>query len=177
MTSRTRQPRRVHELALVIAFLFTLAGPAMATDAQSFFKLVDALVYNSRQSPEVVGRGLGVALARSEATSNEVSTVYEGGVSAATPLIRSVTLRLTNPGQQQDNLIALVLDDSALCLTSREVSARYGSGYQLDVPTPRQPRTAPLFQTYRYEWGALRFGFSRQEGKCLQQVRVEFPAR
>lgn len=136
------------------------------------FDLLDTIVYNIRQPVKLLSRVLGVPLVHRPEKSNEVSTVYEARGSTASPLVRSVTVRMTNPGEEQESLIAVVLD-IATCITEDVVAARYGRDFELDVPTPRQPPSAPLCHAYRSGWGALNFAFSRQGAKCLQMIRVE----
>ena len=58
-------------------------------------------------------------------------------------------------------------------ITGKDVVERFGEVSDLIIPYPEQPEEAPVVLVYKYDWGELRFGCSRDESDSLISVVLD----
>lgn len=87
--------------------------------------------------------------------------------------VRRVEFRA--PSGMSDARGGIVLLDlgSEQKVTKKDVELRFGAKFELSVPTPREPPEAPVYHSYRYEWGRIAFGFGRDESGLLRTVVLD----
>jgi len=73
-----------------------------------------------------------------------------------------------NPG----GLIILDLCNTSH-ITGKDVVKRFGEVSDLTIPSPEQPEEDPVFLVYKYDWGKLGFGCSRDESDSLVSVVLD----
>ena len=88
------------------------------------------------------------------------------------PFIKKLELRSPvgkgNPG----GLIILDLCNTSH-ITKKDVMERFGEVSDLIVPYPEQPKEDPVILVYKYDWGELRFGCSRDTSDSLVSVVLD----
>ena len=97
---------------------------------------------------------------------------YLGNTAKEHPFIRKVELRSPVEKANPGGLIILDLCNTSH-ITRKDVVARFGEVSDLIIPYPQQPKEDPVVLVYKYDWGELRFGFSRNESDSLVLVVLD----
>lgn len=88
------------------------------------------------------------------------------------PFIKKVELRSPVEKGNPGGLIILDLCNTSH-ITGKDVVERFGEVSDLIIPYPEQPGEAPVVLVYKYDWGKLRFGCSRDESDSLISVVLD----
>ena len=139
------------------------------------FSLLDELRDSQAMRQESLEQRLGVVFAERSMESTEYFRVLSASQSTALRAIKGAELRVpVAKSATSGPLLVLDVDPSAQCIALDEIQKHYGRGPELNVPTPRQPSSAPLDYAYRFAWGRMSFGVSRTPPECLTRVVIDF---
>jgi hypothetical protein len=58
-------------------------------------------------------------------------------------------------------------------ITRKDIMERFGEVSDLIIPYPEQPKEDPVVLVYKYDWGELRFGCSRDGSDSLVSVVLD----
>jgi hypothetical protein len=97
---------------------------------------------------------------------------YLGDTAKEHPFIKKVELRSPVEKGNPGGLIILDLCNTSH-ITQKDVVARFGEASDLIIPYPNQPKEDPVVLVYKYDWGELRFGCSRNESDSLVLVVLD----
>lgn len=87
--------------------------------------------------------------------------------------VRQVELRVPTGMSDVKGGIVILEVGGGQAPTKRDVERRFGTGFELSVPTPREPPEAPLYHTYHRDWGRIAFGFGRDDSALLRTVVLD----
>jgi hypothetical protein len=88
------------------------------------------------------------------------------------PYIKEIELRSPLEKENPGGLIILELIHTSH-IKGSDVIARFGDMFNFIVPSPQQPEQDPISYEYKFEWGALRFGISRDGSEALVSVVLD----
>lgn len=88
------------------------------------------------------------------------------------PFIKKVELRSPVEKGNPGGLIILDLCNTSH-ITGKDVVKRFGEVSDLIIPSPEQPEEDPVFLVYKYDWGKLGFGCSRDKSDSLVTVVLD----
>jgi hypothetical protein len=88
------------------------------------------------------------------------------------PYIKKMELRAPCTEGNWRGLIIIELNNT-LGVTATDVYARFGDVARLGVPDPDAPEDEPLYLVYKFDWGDLSFGISREQPNLLVQVLLD----
>lgn len=134
------------------------------------FATIEKLSANRPLRREAVEDALGTPLRKDDDQPNIVMTIYHGG--PAGEWLQSAELR--EPADADLNDVSVLILDlaDAEWPDQKALADRLGLDFSLEVPTPRQPKDAPVNLEYTRPWGRLSFGYSRQAPERLTSVVV-----
>lgn len=130
---------------------------------------VEALMAGRPLSVERVSSTLGVSLEVQPERSNAHFTIHTS--SAPSGPWAAVELRVP-VAEDRDGLVVVSLREEVE-IGKQEVMDRFGARPEIMVPTPREPKDAPLYLVYRFGWGDVRFGFERGGRELLRRVVLD----
>ena len=140
---------------------------------QLIFDAVKDLYSRRPLRVETIAAATGVPLHLDTTQSNKYFSIYEG---AGKPdgMFTNVEARIpAASAQAKDGLVAITLNNVQSCIDKDEVIRRFGAGPELRPPDPKGPAELPLELIYRFEWGALSFGFPTRGRECLSSIVVD----
>jgi hypothetical protein len=140
-------------------------------DASSLFAIVDRLVDARPLTAAVVGKLVSGELTPVGRDSTEYILVYQ---TQGAPEFDHVELRLPGPNGAYKGQFLKLEVNAKRCVQVADVRSRYGREHDIDVPTPRQPASDPVYFVYERHWGTLSFGFARDGAQCLRGVAIDF---
>lgn len=151
----------------------------MSSTTDDLFKLIQDLVASRPLSVErvekVTGHKLEPLPPGALAAPNRMFSSFRSE-SLTNPLVRTTDLRIPKldmPGAvARDGFLSIGIQ-STVCVSLQDVMARYGDKPELLVPSAHGPRTLPMGYVYRFPWGKLTFGISRQKPECLTSVTLD----
>jgi len=82
------------------------------------------------------------------------------------PYIKTIELRAPGRKGKPGGLIIIEFSNG-LGITGEEVLGRFGEISDLVIPYPEQPQDDPLYYVYKFDWGDLSFGISRDKSAFL----------
>lgn len=130
-------------------------------------RLVAARPFNLRKVETLTG----VRLREDRGNSNPYIALHVS--EEAHPPLTRVELRLPLAGAtRRDGLLILDLDPAAVQVRQAQIQERFGSKFTLVFPTAGERPDGPLYHTYSYPWGDLRFGLGRSSG-LLEAVVID----
>ena len=88
------------------------------------------------------------------------------------PFIKKLELRSPVEKGNPGGLIILDLCNTSH-ITGKDVVKRFGEVSDLIIPSPEQPEEDPVVLVYKYDWGELRFGCTRNESDSLISVVLD----
>ena len=133
---------------------------------------VEALMAGRPLSVERVSSTLGVSLELQPERSNAHFAIHTSSTSSA-PSAPWAAVELRVPvAEDRDGLVVVSLRDEVE-ISKQEVMDRFGARPEIMVPTPREPKDAPLYLVYRFGWGDVRFGFERGGRESLRRVVLD----
>ena len=139
------------------------------------FAILDELRDSPSVREEWLEHRLGVSVAERSTESTEYFRVLHGQQSTQVPGISAVELRVPIAQSATSGpMLVLHIDASVRCVSLDEIQKHYGARPALQVPTPRQPASAPIEYEYRFAWGRMSFGISRGTTECLTRVVVDY---
>jgi len=105
---------------------------------------------------------------------NEHFSVHHslGNTTKEHPFLKKVELRSPMEKGNPGGLIILDLCNTSH-ITRKDVVKRFGEVSDLIIPSPEQPEEDPVVLVYKYDWGELRFGCSRNESDSLVSVVLD----
>jgi hypothetical protein len=88
------------------------------------------------------------------------------------PHIKNMELKVPYSEGNWRGLIIIELNKTT-GITGKDVYARFGDVSRLSVPDPNAPEDEPLYLVYKFDWGDLSFGISRDELDLLLKVILD----
>jgi len=115
----------------------------------------------------------GLSLTDDPLPNKHFSVHYSLGSTAKEhPFIKKVELRSPVEKGNPGGLIILDLWNTSH-ITGKDVVKRFGEVSDLIIPSPAQPEEDPIVLVYKYDWGKLRFGCSRDGSDSLVSVVLD----
>lgn len=102
--------------------------------------------------------------------------VFTADISVSAPF-RTFEMRVPSHPQTANGLIILSLAPADGCVSSNDITRKYGSPPEYSPPNARQPADAPEYFIYRRSWGDLKFGVSRSAPYCLLSVVIDWEVK
>ena len=124
-------------------------------------------------TPETLTSLTGLSL-MDDPFPNEHFSVHHslGNTAKQHPFIKKVELRSPVEKGNPGGLIILDLCNTSH-ITGKDVVNRFGEVSDLIIPTPEQHEEDPVFLVYKYDWGELGFGCSRDESDSLVSIVLD----
>jgi hypothetical protein len=124
-------------------------------------------------TPEALTSLTGLSLTDDPLPNKHFSVHYSlGNMAKEHPFIKKVELRSPVEKGNPGGLIILDLCNTSH-ITGKDVVKKFGEVSDLTIPSPEQPEEDPVFLVYKYDWGELGFGCSRDESDSLVSVVLD----
>jgi len=142
-------------------------------EKNQFFNFLISLGEKHAFTPEALTSLTGLSF-MDDPFLNEHFSVHRslGNTAKENPFIKKVELRSPVEKRNPGGLIILDLCNTSH-ITGKDVVKRFGEVSDLIIPSPEQPEEDPVVLIYKYGWGELRFGCSRDESDSLVSVVLD----
>ena len=158
-------------------FLYGACGKmnnrVVPVEKNQLFNFLTSLGEKHAFTPETLTSFTGLSL-MDDPFPNEHFSVHHSLENTAKehPFIKKVELRSPVKKGNPGGLIILHLCNTSH-ITGKDVLKRFGEVSDLIIPSPVQPEEAPVVLVYKYDWGELRFGCTRDESDSLISVVLD----
>lgn len=144
-----------------------------ATD--DLFQLIQELIASRPLSVDGVTKLTGHQLHPATRAWNQLFAEFSSD-EPTHPFLRSTELRVPKREKARstarDGILILTIQPS-LCVELKDIQSRFGNDPSRMIPSAHAPLSVPMSYEYRFPWGALRFGISREGRECLKGVVLD----
>jgi len=142
-------------------------------EKNQFFNFLISLGEKHAFTPEALTSLTGLSFMNDPFPNKHFSVHHSlGNTAKEHSFIKKVELRSPVEKENPGGLIILDLCNT-FHITGKDVVKRFGEVSDLIIPSPEQPEEAPVVLVYKYDWGELRFGCSRDESDSLVSVVLD----
>lgn len=153
----------------------TPPGEAAMSSTDNLFKMIQGLIASRPFSVDGVAKVTGHKRHQDTKTWNQLFSEFSSE-EPTHPFLRSTELRIPKRDMPRstarDGILILNVQPS-LCVELKDIEARFGKDSVPMIPSAHAPLSEPMGYEYRFPWGALRFGISREGRECLKDVVLD----
>lgn len=145
--------------------------------AEKIFSIIEEVVSRRESDVATVTSVFNSTPKKNLEWSTRYVDVFTADISVSAAPFRTLEMRVPSHPQTANGLIILSLAPAEGCVSSNDITEKYGFPPEFSPPNAREPANALAYFIYRQPWGDLKFGVSRSAPYCLLSVVIDWEVK